>query len=128
MEVLQAYGWPGNIRELRNTVERAMILVDGDMIGEEHLPPDMRPRGGGAGEAPLRLPEGLRLKEVEKQYILSSLRRNRGNKARTADQLGISEKTLYNKLHRYAARARAQAGDGGPDDLEAGEAGEDAEG
>jgi len=125
MEVLQAYGWPGNIRELRNTVERAMILVDGDMIGEEHLPPDMRPRGGGAGEAPLRLPEGLRLKEVEKQYILSSLRRNRGNKARTADQLGISEKTLYNKLHRYAARARAQAGDGGPDDLEAGE---DAEG
>ncbi|HSB19143.1 MAG TPA: sigma-54 dependent transcriptional regulator [Anaeromyxobacteraceae bacterium] len=125
MEVLQAYGWPGNIRELRNTVERAMILVDGDMIGEEHLPPDMRPRGGGAGEAPLRLSEGLRLKEVEKQYILSSLRRNRGNKARTADQLGISEKTLYNKLHRYAARARAQAGDGGPDDLEAGE---DAEG
>jgi DNA-binding NtrC family response regulator len=125
MEVLQAYAWPGNIRELRNTVERAMILVDGDMIGEEHLPPDMRPRGGGAGEAPLRLPEGLRLREVEKEYILSSLRRNRGNKARTAEQLGISEKTLYNKLHRYAARARAQAGEGQPGDLEAGE---DAEG
>ena len=125
MDLLEAYAWPGNIRELRNTVERAMILVDGDMIGEEHLPPDMRPQAGGPGEPALRLSEGLRLKEVEKQYILSSLRRNRGNKARTAEQLGISEKTLYNKLHRYAARAQARAGEGDPEDLEAGE---DAEG
>jgi DNA-binding NtrC family response regulator len=121
MEVLRAHAWPGNIRELRNTVERAMILVDGDMIGEEQLPPDMRPRAGGGGEAALGLQLGMELKEVEKQYILSSLRRNRGNKARTAEQLGISEKTLYNKLHRYAARARARAGEAGGDgDLEAG--------
>jgi DNA-binding NtrC family response regulator len=125
MEVLRGYAWPGNIRELRNTVERAMILVDGDVIGEEHLPPDMRPNTGGGGEAALHLRTGLPIKEVEKQYILSSLRRNHGNKARTAEQLGISEKTLYNKLHRYAARAQARAEEGAPEDLEAGE---DAEG
>ncbi len=109
LAVLQGYGWPGNIRELRNTVERAMILVDGDFIGEEHLPPDMRPAPGGGGESGLRLAMGLELREVEKEYILASLRRNGGNKARTAELLGISEKTLYNKLHRYAERARDRA-------------------
>jgi DNA-binding NtrC family response regulator len=112
MAQLQAYGWPGNIRELRNTVERGMILVDGDMIGEEHLPPDMRPHVGEA--AALRLQLGMVLDEVEKEYILASLQRNRGNKARTAESLGISEKTLYNKLHRYAARAQERGGEPAP--------------
>ena len=107
MEILQGYAWPGNIRELRNTVERAMILVDHDVIGEEHLPPDMRPSR--AETATLRVALGLPLREVEKEYILASLQRNGGNKARTAEVLGISEKTLYNKLNRYAARARAGA-------------------
>jgi len=112
MAVLQAYAWPGNIRELRNTVERGMILVDGDMIGEEQLPPDMRPQATGGGAAALQLPLGIPLREVEKEYVLASLRRNGGNKARTAEILGISEKTLYNKLHRYAARAGERVGAG----------------
>jgi len=107
LEVLREYPWPGNIRELRNTVERAVILLDGDTIGTEHLPPDMRP--GPAPAEVLRLPLGLELREVERQYILSSLRRNAGNKARTATMLGISEKTLYNKLHRYAEEDRGAA-------------------
>ncbi len=105
MNVLQGYAWPGNIRELRNTVERAMILTDGDVIDEEHLPPDMRPTRPEAA-ATLRVPLGIQLREVEKEYILSSLQKNGGNKARTAEVLGISEKTLYNKLNRYAAIAR----------------------
>jgi len=111
MAVLQGYAWPGNIRELRNTVERAMILVDGEVIEEEHLPPDMQPSRPEA--ATLRLPLGISLDKVEKEYILASLQRNGGNKARTADALGISEKTLYNKLNRYAAEARARAGEEG---------------
>jgi DNA-binding NtrC family response regulator len=122
MEVLQSYAWPGNIRELRNTVERAMILVDGDLITEEHLPPDMRPSR--PETATLRVPIGVPLKDVEKEYILATLQRNGGNKARTAEVLRISEKTLYNKLNRYAASARARAS-GAPepeDDEEAGEA------
>ncbi|BDG06406.1 sigma-54-dependent transcriptional regulator [Anaeromyxobacter oryzae] len=111
MSVLQGYAWPGNIRELRNTVERAMILVDGDVIGEEHLPPDMQASRPEA--ATLRVPLGIPIEKVEKEYILASLQRNGGNKARTAEILGISEKTLYNKLNRYAAEARTRAGEGG---------------
>jgi DNA-binding NtrC family response regulator len=114
LAVLQAYPWPGNIRELRNTVERAMILVDGDVIAEEQLPPDVQPTRPEA--ATLRLPLGLALDQVEKEYIVASLQRNGGNKARTAEALGISEKTLYNKLNRYAAEARARAASEKPKD------------
>jgi len=106
MEVLKAHDWPGNIRELRNAVERAVILCDGELITREHLPPDM------AGKSPerhtFRLPYGLSLDAVEREYILGSLQRNGNNKARTAEILGVSEKTLYNKLNRYAAEARQQ--------------------
>jgi len=107
---LTGYAWPGNIRELRNTVERAMILADGDVIGEEHLPPDMQSSNPEA--AALRLTMGLTLDQVEKDYIIASLQRNGGNKARTAELLGISEKTLYNKLNRYTAEARSRVGEG----------------
>ena len=104
LEVLKAYDWPGNIRELRNAVERALILCEGDLIAIEHLPPDMAGRAPDKGS--FRLPFGLTLDAVEKEYILTSLERNGGNKARTAEMLGVSEKTLYNKLNRYAAEAR----------------------
>jgi DNA-binding NtrC family response regulator len=107
LSVLQGYAWPGNIRELRNTVERAMILVDGEIIGEEQLPPDMQSTRPEA--ATLRVPLGIPIDKVEKEYILASLQKNGGNKARTAEILGISEKTLYNKLNRYAAEARTRA-------------------
>lgn len=106
LEVLQYYGWPGNIRELRNSIERAVILCEGDLIEPEHLPPEMA--GTTAEGTMLKLSLGMPLREVEKEYILGSLRRNGGNKARTAEILGISEKTLYNKLNRYAADARAK--------------------
>jgi DNA-binding NtrC family response regulator len=106
MEILKNHEWPGNIRELRNAVERAVILCDGELILREHLPPDM------AGKSPerhtFRLPYGLSLDAVEREYILGSLQRNGNNKARTAEILGVSEKTLYNKLNRYAAEARNQ--------------------
>jgi DNA-binding NtrC family response regulator len=59
--------------------------------------------------AMLRVALGVPLKDVEKEYILATLQRNGGNKARTAEVLRISEKTLYNKLNRYAASARARA-------------------
>jgi two-component system response regulator HydG len=107
LEVLKGYDWPGNIRELRNAVERAVILCEGDFITREHLPPDMAGRAPDKGS--FRLPFGLTLDVVEKEYILTSLERNGGNKARTAEMLGVSEKTLYNKLNRYAAEARGDS-------------------
>ena len=96
---LKGHSWPGNIRELKNTLERAVVLCDGSWITREHLPLDF---DGIRQQAPtFQLPFGLTLDEVEKEYLLKTLARNGNNKARTADLLGISEKTLYNKLHRY---------------------------
>jgi DNA-binding NtrC family response regulator len=66
-----------------------------------------------AEAATLRVPLGIPVDKVEKEYILASLQKNGGNKARTAEILGISEKTLYNKLNRYAAEARQRAGEPG---------------
>ncbi|MBX5480350.1 MAG: sigma-54-dependent Fis family transcriptional regulator [Myxococcaceae bacterium] len=106
MELLKNHDWPGNIRELRNCVERAVILCDGEYLMKDHLPPDMA--GRAPEKASFKLPFGLTLDVVEREYILSSLERNSGNKARTAEMLGVSEKTLYNKLNRYAAEARGE--------------------
>ncbi|HET6923736.1 MAG TPA: sigma-54 dependent transcriptional regulator [Anaeromyxobacteraceae bacterium] len=109
---LQGHAWPGNIRELRNVLERAMILVEGDLIGVEQLPPELGP--GPPEAANLRVPLDLTLDEVERRYLLASLRRLGGNKARTAEALGVSEKTLYNKLNRYAAEGHRVEGGEGP--------------
>src|SRR3954469_25994484 len=117
MKLLTDYAWPGNIRELRNTLERAVILCGGGAIEAEHLPSELA--AGGGESAYLKLPYGLPLREIEKEYILSTLSRLQNNKARTAQALGISEKTLYNKLYRYSGRTprREEEGD---DDLQPG--------
>ena len=104
LEILRRYEWPGNIRELRNAVERAVILCDDELIGREQLPPDMAQSG--VDRSSFRSAFGLTLDAVEKAYILGSLQRNGGNKARTAEILGVSEKTLYNKLNRYTAESK----------------------
>jgi DNA-binding NtrC family response regulator len=103
MKLLTDYAWPGNIRELRNTLERAVILCSSGVIESEHLPSELA--SGGGESAYLKLPYGLPLREIEKEYILATLSRLQNNKARTAQALGISEKTLYNKLYRYSGRA-----------------------
>jgi DNA-binding NtrC family response regulator len=102
MKLLCDYAWPGNIRELRNTLERAVILCGSELIEPEHLPAELA--SGGGESAYLKLPYGLPLREIEKEYILATLHRLQNNKARTAQALGISEKTLYNKLYRYSGR------------------------
>jgi DNA-binding NtrC family response regulator len=113
-KVLSEYGWPGNIRELRNTLERAVILCGTAAIDVEHLPTEMAV--GGGESAYLKVPFGLPLREVEKEYILSSLGRMQNNKARTAQALGISEKTLYNKLYRYSGKGPRSKDDPYDDD------------
>jgi len=117
MKLLTDYAWPGNIRELRNTLERAVILCSSGIIEAEHLPSELA--SGGGESAYLKLPYGLPLREIEKEYILATLSRLQNNKARTAQALGISEKTLYNKLYRYSGRG-PRRDDEPPDDLEAG--------
>ena len=111
MKLLCDYAWPGNIRELRNTLERAVILGGQGVIEPEHLPSELA--SGGGESAYLKLPYGLPLREIEKEYILSTLTRLGNNKAKTAQALGISEKTLYNKLYRYSGRGPRKEEEGG---------------
>ncbi|HTU02409.1 MAG TPA: helix-turn-helix domain-containing protein, partial [Candidatus Sulfotelmatobacter sp.] len=103
-QVLMSHPWPGNIRELRNTIERAVILCEGDVIAPRHLPP-----GFTAATAPtpsdssVSFPIGTTVEEAEKQLILRTLASVGQNKARAAAILGVSIKTLHNKLHRYGS-------------------------
>ena len=98
---MQAFGWPGNVRELRNVVERAAILAD-ELIDSTDLP-TLKPADaiGEEDESVLRVKVGTRLAEVERRLILATLEAHGGNKAKTAEQLGISLKTLYNRLNMY---------------------------
>ena len=118
---LEDYAWPGNIRELRNTLERAVILCgNGGIIDIDHLPPDIA-ASGELESAWMKLPYGLPLREIEKEYILASLNRLQNNKSRTALALGISEKTLYNKLARYSGKIRTRPGEGPETESDPGE-------
>jgi len=91
--------WPGNVREMRNVLERGMILARGaPHIGVEHLPVDLR-RGGGGGD---RRHTALTLAEVERQQIERALKFHGGNRTRAAHELGISRATLINKIKAYA--------------------------
>jgi two-component system, NtrC family, response regulator HydG len=106
-QALMAQTWPGNIRELRNTIERAAIVCDGELIRPEHLPvpiPAARASWRDA-ESPdsVAFPIGTSLDEVEKGVILRTLATHGNNKTLTAQILGISLKTLHNKLRRYAS-------------------------
>ena len=100
---LIAQPWPGNVRELRNTIERAMIVCEGDTILPKHIPPSpsMRVVESGDGSDSVSFPVGTSLEDAEKALILRTLAASGNNKTRAADVLGISLKTLHNKLKAY---------------------------
>ena len=96
MACILRYHWPGNIRELRNVIERSIILAENGIITERCLPRELvESAENGAGAA-------LSLASVERQHILKMLEFHGGNRQQTADTLGISRKTLYRKLTEYA--------------------------
>src|SRR5262245_13076746 len=99
MQILEQYPWPGNIRELRNIVERATILAEGDFIGVRHLPQLLVTRGEETLPT-MTLTPGTTVDEAERRLILLTLDHTRNNKTRAAEILGISLKTLHNKLNR----------------------------
>jgi DNA-binding NtrC family response regulator len=106
MELFESHTWPGNIRELRNALERAAIACDRETIGRQHLPPEFGKLL--AGVAPrlsgMRFPIGATVDEVERELILQTLAGTNNNKTRAAALLGISLKTLHNKLKEYEGR------------------------
>jgi DNA-binding NtrC family response regulator len=99
MYILERYPWPGNIRELRNVIERATILAEGDFIEAKHLPPVLVSRGEESLPT-VTLSPGTTVDEAERRLILLTLDHTRNNKTRAAEILGISLKTLHNKLNR----------------------------
>lgn len=111
LAALLNYDWPGNVRELRNTMERAVILCTHNTLDTEHLPPGFgaHNRSETVSEAPaIALPEktfqvevGTTVDEAERRLILRTLESTRNNKTRAAEILGISLKTLHNKLKEY---------------------------
>ena len=99
MQILEQYPWPGNIRELRNVIERATILTDTEFVGVRNLPPLLVTRGE-ATLPTLTLTAGMTVDEAERRLILLTLDHMHNNKTRAAEVLGISLKTLHNKLNR----------------------------
>jgi DNA-binding NtrC family response regulator len=117
---LLAYDWPGNIRELQNVLERALVLAEQDVIGPEHLPAEVRPGGGqpdppapDADEASAMGPSVnalLSLEEVERRHVLRVLEATGGSREEASRILGISRRTLTRMVQRWGLPPRRHAG------------------
>ncbi len=115
---LEAYRWPGNVRELRNALQRAYVMSDGDVVSDEWLPRDVPVEAVSAHAAAnpahtptadpaatITLPLGGSLADTERRLILATLEHFEHQRERTAAALGISLKTLYNRLKEYGSEA-----------------------
>ena len=101
MTALMTYPWPGNVRQLKNWIEQALVLADGDRIDLEHFPSLTRELSETPGASVPLAPLGLQLEELERWYVLETLKRADGNRTKAARQLGISLRGLQYKLRRY---------------------------
>ena len=98
---LYKFDWPGNIRQLRNCLESAVVMCSSSVITLEDLPPSI---AGSGEDALISIPAGIPMEEAEKILIQQNLAINKGNKSKTADILGIGRKTLHRKLDEYAGK------------------------
>ena len=105
MELFKSYPWPGNVRELRNVLERAAIASDRGTVSRQHLASDFgrTPATTNSGLGAIRFPVGTTVDAAERELILQTLNATSQNKTRAAELLGISLKTLHNKLKEYEA-------------------------
>ena len=103
---LRSHDWPGNVRELKNYVHRAFILADGDLLTTPVAPISMS-QGSREQTETVSIPMGTSLDEAERRLIFATLKRCNGVKRHAAQVLGISSKTLYNRLEEYAAATAA---------------------
>jgi DNA-binding NtrC family response regulator len=95
---LYKYDWPGNIRQLKNCIESAVVMCEGDTITLNDLPPSISQV---SEEAVIKIPVGITMDEAEKIIVMQNLAINKGNKTKTADILGIGRKTLHRKLDEW---------------------------
>ena len=106
MRMIEHYGWPGNVRELRNVIERATILAPGPFIEARHMPPVLAEEPAVEQQPQLALAPGTTVEEAERRLIMMTLAHTRDNKTRAAEILGISLKTLHNKLNKLRLRPK----------------------
>ncbi|MCA8999121.1 MAG: sigma-54-dependent Fis family transcriptional regulator, partial [Planctomycetaceae bacterium] len=112
VELLRTHEWSGNVRELANAIEHAVILSDGKTIHPEDLPSNVsrKPVSGNRPFLISNFADAMTLREIEMEVILQTLDKYQGDKPKTADELGIALKTLYNKLNQYQGQDQAIAG------------------
>ncbi len=105
LEQIQRYSWPGNVRELRNVLERAVIVAAEGIVTPAHLPADFRAAAAASEPPPdgasVQIQVGTSIADAERDLILKTLEHTGNNKKRAAEILGISLKTLHNKLKTY---------------------------
>jgi two-component system, NtrC family, response regulator AtoC len=108
-DLLSAYDWPGNIRELRNLVERMVVLSHGKLLDVKDIPPQVRDNASGGGE--VRIDTELTVDEMEKRMVIQALEKTGGNRTKAAEKLGISRRTLHRKLNQYGIGKGAEDAD-----------------
>jgi DNA-binding NtrC family response regulator len=106
MRLIEQYPWPGNVRELRNVIERATILSPGPFIEAKHLPASLAADPAPEHQPQVALGPGTTVEEAERRLIMMTLEHTRDNKTRAAEILGISLKTLHNKLNKLRLRKK----------------------
>jgi DNA-binding NtrC family response regulator len=99
LEILEKYSWPGNVRQLRNAIDRAKILAEEDELLAENLPPEILR----CSREAVTMPSGsdADLEAISRFHIADTFHRHQGNKSRTARALGISRRTLYRLLEKH---------------------------
>lgn len=107
LEALKAHTWPGNVRELRNVMQRALVVASGPLITIDDLPSEVMSRTRPDGDLEFKL--GVTLEEAERELILRTLASVHGNKVRASAILGVSLKTLYNRLGKYRSRESSES-------------------
>ena len=106
MRLLMKYHWPGNVRELENLIERAVVTSKSDFLTDDDFPAELAL--GKLDEMPIRMDSPMTLDEAERILVIKSLKRNGGNKTRAAEELGVTPRTIRNKLAEWQMEPQAQ--------------------
>ena len=101
LDLMMRYDWPGNVRELENTIERGVIIARSEYLTPDELPPNIRKIAESTTRYSSEVTVGSTIKEMEKEFIAQTLASVAGNRTRTAKLLGITRKTLQNKIREY---------------------------
>jgi two-component system response regulator HydG len=101
-QVLMSYGWPGNVRQLRNAIENMVVMSTRPKLGVDTIPGEIRPAAGAAGSVGgMNNLVGISITQAEKELIRNTLKMVSGNREQAAKILGIGERTLYRKIKEY---------------------------